>query len=320
MERQQPMSKYMATGILALVILVAALPVYAVLEQVRMDGAQQALRQQFVAEGADMYVTYCARCHGAGGEGIGPMPALNNPALAQADRDILYATIAHAPHGTAMSAWHVDEGGALSSYQVEGLVTLITNGVWERAEMLSAERGFVVPTPAAPEVQLATMEATGEDPHECQACHEEPDVHANRFGLNCSRCHTLDAWKPAYLTRHTFYLDHGGEGKLACQTCHADSYATNTCYGCHDHEPGDMEVAHAQEEIYEFDDCAECHPTGQEDEAARLGYGLSGQASNAVDDGRGGGGEPAGVLPGGGEQAAGGEAGQASGNRQGGGK
>jgi mono/diheme cytochrome c family protein len=275
------MKRYNAIGLVALLVLIAAFPLYAYLEPGRMDDAQAVLRQEFVAEGATIYVENCAACHGAEGEGLGAMPALNNPALASADHDLLYATIAHSPHGTIMSAWHTDEGGRLNSLQVESLVALIMNGGWSGARDLAVARGFSSPTPVAPEVELAMMESGEGDPHECQACHEEPAVHAERFGLNCSRCHTLQAWKPALLTRHTFFLDHGDEGRVACQTCHTENYAQNTCYGCHDHEPEQMETAHLQEEITEMDSCTECHPTGQEGEAARLGYGLSGQAHAA---------------------------------------
>jgi mono/diheme cytochrome c family protein len=273
------MNKYTAIGLFALLIIIAALPVYTYLEPYRMHQAQDGLRQRFVAEGATMYVENCAHCHGPTGEGLGAMPALNRPSLATADPEVLYDTIAHSPHGTAMSAWHVDEGGGLNSYQVEGLVTLITGADWTHVAKLAAAKKIAVPTPPPPEVQLATMDATGDDPHECRACHEEPDIHANRFGLNCSRCHTLDAWKPALLTRHVFLLDHGGEGSQACQKCHTETYAENTCYGCHDHVPDEMEVVHAAEEITDLDPCVECHPTGVELEAAMLGYGLSGQAA-----------------------------------------
>jgi hypothetical protein len=215
------------------------------------------------------------------------MPALNNPALAAADRDVLYATIAHAPHGSVMSTWHVDDGGGLNGYQVESLVTLIRNGDWSRVDQLAMARGYEPPEPAVPEVELATMDATGEDPHECRACHEEPEVHAERFGLNCSRCHTLQAWKPALLTRHAFFLDHGGDGKVACQTCHTETYAENTCYECHDHEPGQMRVVHVEEEaISEYENCVQCHPTGVEGEAASLGYGRTGQAMRENPSGR----------------------------------
>jgi hypothetical protein len=139
-----------------------------------------------------------------------------------------------------------------------------------------------------------------EDPHECRACHEEPEVHAERFGFNCSRCHTLDAWKPALLLRHTFALDHGDKGQVACQTCHTTTYFENTCYGCHDHEVADMKAVHEAEGISELEPCSECHPTGVSGEAERLGYGLGGRTSAIEAPGPNADGE----LPGGGAEIA----------------
>ena len=295
------MNKYTITSLLALLIVVAALPVYALYESGRMDGAQVALSERYVAEGADMYVENCATCHGSDGLGIGAMPALNNPSLAKADRGVLYDTIAHSPHGTAMSAWHVDDGGGLNSFQVEGLVTLIMSADWTEVSRLATVKGFREPALADPRAELATMEAGGQDdPHECRACHEDPEVHAERFGLNCSRCHTLEAWKPALLLRHTFALDHGEKGQVACQTCHTTTYFENTCYGCHDHEPTDMKAVHEAEGIYEMDKCGECHPTGASGEAERLGYGLGGQTGSIEAPGL----KLDGQLPGGGAEVA----------------
>jgi mono/diheme cytochrome c family protein len=256
---------------------VIALPVYALLEPARLASAQGQLQARFTADGASMYLDNCAVCHGPGGEGIGSMPALNQLGTGGASRDTLYNIVAHSPHGTVMAAWHVEDGGILNHYQVESLITLIMDGDWARVDELAEGRGLQAPEITSPEEELATMEGTSEDPHECRACHEEPDVHADRFGLNCSRCHTLQAWKPALLTRHTFFLDHGDEGKVSCQTCHTESYAANTCYGCHDHVAADMAAVHLAEGIQELEPCATCHPTGVAGEAASLGYGLSGQ-------------------------------------------
>ena len=43
-----------------------------------------------------------------------------------------------------------------------------------------------------------------DDPHQCLDCHEEPDIHAELFGINCARCHNTATWKPAVLTKHVF--------------------------------------------------------------------------------------------------------------------
>jgi hypothetical protein len=102
---------------------------------------------------------------------------------------------------------------------------------------------------------------------DCTACHEEPDVHAGQFGVDCARCHMATAWTPAELTQHTFFLDHGSGDMLDCEWCHVETYAVYTCYECHDHDPVGMREVHVAEGILEFEACAECHPTGQPGEA-----------------------------------------------------
>jgi hypothetical protein len=101
----------------------------------------------------------------------------------------------------------------------------------------------------------------------CVVCHQDPAVHAGQFGLDCVRCHTAFAWTPAQLTQHTFLLDHGDEGEVACETCHVGTYAQYTCYQCHDHDRGEMQTVHLEQGIAKFDECIECHPTGRAGEA-----------------------------------------------------
>jgi hypothetical protein len=104
-------------------------------------------------------------------------------------------------------------------------------------------------------------------PQECAACHQEPAIHAGVFGMNCAACHTTTAWAPAFLTRHTFPLDHGEQGEIACATCHSASYAVYTCYGCHAHDPAETRTKHAEKDIVgdQLANCAACHPTGREE-------------------------------------------------------
>lgn len=291
------MNRYDAIALVALLLLVALLPFYGMREAGRMELAQAELRGQYVADGALMFAENCVECHGLDGAGIGAMPGLNSPALSLVDSGQLYRTIAHSPHGTTMAAWHLEEGGTLTDYQVQGLVALIQNADWSRVSVVAEEKGIVAPTPApsvpqaAVDLGLLTAERSGlapeeidpgvqaallvdvpaEDPHTCSACHEEPEVHAGRFGLQCARCHALAAWQPALLTRHPFELDHGGEGQNECETCHVDAYVEQTCYGCHDeHQADEMEEFHVAEGIVDFEICADCHPTGRSGEAERM--------------------------------------------------
>ena len=99
------MNRYNLISIAALLVLVIAIPWYALQEGERMQDAQELLQQQYVVEASDVYVDNCAVCHGSNGEGVGVMPPLNNPALAEADAGMLFDTISRAAHGTSMASW-----------------------------------------------------------------------------------------------------------------------------------------------------------------------------------------------------------------------
>jgi hypothetical protein len=105
-------------------------------------------------------------------------------------------------------------------------------------------------------------------PTACSDCHAEPDIHAGYFGLHCENCHTSAAWAPAKMQSHTFPLTHGDQGMVRCDVCHTVRYTEYTCYGCHEHQPGETLEEHQDEGIYgaRLEDCVHCHPTGSEHE------------------------------------------------------
>ncbi len=178
-------TKYTLTVFIGLLILVVALPVYALQEPQRMENAQQDLRQRFVADGAVMYVDNCALCHDVSGEGIGANPALNTDAIRNADYDFLYKTIARGRYGTAMTAWHEEDGGPFNSYQVEELVAFLRYVDWGQVAEIAAQQGVIPPAMPVPEVGddlLAQVTALGPD----------GEVWANgltTYAQNCTTCH-----------------------------------------------------------------------------------------------------------------------------------
>jgi hypothetical protein len=101
-------------------------------------------------------------------------------------------------------------------------------------------------------------------PSACLDCHIEPDIHAGYFGLQCENCHSTIAWAPAKMQSHTFPMDHGEGGLIYCETCHTTRYTEYTCYGCHEHQPGDILNKHREEGISQVElvDCMACHPDG----------------------------------------------------------
>lgn len=102
-------------------------------------------------------------------------------------------------------------------------------------------------------------------PSECSACHAEPEIHAGSFGLNCTYCHVTDAWLPASLNFHTFPLDHGDEGEIACETCHITTYAEFTCESCHDSSELEFIQTHKEKDVSDIElaNCIECHWDGE---------------------------------------------------------
>ncbi|MBV6399725.1 MAG: hypothetical protein CNIPEHKO_00002 [Anaerolineales bacterium] len=104
-------------------------------------------------------------------------------------------------------------------------------------------------------------------PSACVACHADPVFHLGLFGTDCAACHTTTAWKPAtFNEQHSFPLDHGEGGAVSCATCHPSAFTTYTCYGCHEHNESEIRSKHIEEGISDFQNCMECHPTGQEHE------------------------------------------------------
>ncbi len=103
-------------------------------------------------------------------------------------------------------------------------------------------------------------------PKECSDCHAEPEIHAGSFGLNCAACHSTTAWQPATLQEHTFPLDHGDEGEIACETCHTNTYTQYTCESCHDSSDPEFIEEHEEENLSRdrLINCVECHADGEE--------------------------------------------------------
>lgn len=99
----------------------------------------------------------------------------------------------------------------------------------------------------------------------CEACHRTPKdtLHRNIDG-GCAKCHTTERWSPATFDHGRYFvLDRDHNAK--CSTCHAGSnFARYTCYGCHEHSRAGIWAEHAEEGIRDFDNCVECHRSGDE--------------------------------------------------------
>ncbi len=106
---------------------------------------------------------------------------------------------------------------------------------------------------------------------QCDSCHSNPldKLHRQVKG-NCGQCHTYDAWSPATYD-HNKYFRFDRDHTTECRTCHRDDdYSNYTCYGCHEHSRSKIREEHVEEGIREYENCVECHRSGDEDEAERI--------------------------------------------------
>jgi hypothetical protein len=102
---------------------------------------------------------------------------------------------------------------------------------------------------------------------QCQDCHKSPadSLHQQITG-NCSQCHSQEKWVPATFD-HDKYFELDRDHNVLCVTCHVrNDYKRYTCYGCHDHTPGNIRSKHIEEGIREYNNCVECHRNANEDD------------------------------------------------------
>ncbi len=103
---------------------------------------------------------------------------------------------------------------------------------------------------------------------QCEGCHANPgDSLHRKIEGNCKECHSIEAWKPATFN-HDDYFRFDRHHEADCKTCHMDNdYGSYTCYGCHEHSRSKIREEHYEEGIYNYENCVECHRSGDEDEA-----------------------------------------------------
>lgn len=105
----------------------------------------------------------------------------------------------------------------------------------------------------------------------CDSCHVNPgdSLHVNLKG-SCAQCHTQEAWRPATFD-HAEYFRFDRHHPAECETCHVEGdYRRYTCYGCHEHSRSKIREEHVEEGIRDYENCVECHRSGDEDEAERV--------------------------------------------------
>ena len=107
-----------------------------------------------------------------------------------------------------------------------------------------------------------------DDVTNCDSCHKKPEDSLHiKLATTCSQCHETEKWKPASFD-HKDYFRFDRRHPANCEDCHdAGNYQQYTCYNCHEHSPSNIRSEHYEEGIFRYEDCAECHPSGNEHDA-----------------------------------------------------
>lgn len=170
-------------------------------EPARQTTALTAYRQRAASQAVEHYVQQCVNCHGLAGEGIDVAPALSADSIRGKDPVLLFRSIARGHRGTEMTAFGIDEGGNLSNPQIDSLVVLIKEGVWETVAARSAALNIAAtwsPTPppaSTPGAALANLPtpAGGAAPIALQLPAEADPAYVqfaiDTYGAKCSECH-----------------------------------------------------------------------------------------------------------------------------------
>jgi len=137
--------------------------------------------REFSTDGATLYGTFCASCHGQSGEGIRypgltAYPAVGNrDFLAVAPDELLIATVTHGRPGRAMPAWGEAAGGLRPAEILSVVKYLRTMGGVPKAEPDPRPARWVKADPAAGEKLYAAN---------CATCHGSNGQGAEGLSLN----------------------------------------------------------------------------------------------------------------------------------------
>ncbi|GAB4460233.1 MAG: hypothetical protein Kow0070_16160 [Anaerolineales bacterium] len=174
-------------GLGALLLIVSALGYYILNEPNRILNSQNKVIAAQLDNAMTLYAENCSVCHGLNGEGIGATPPLDSAALRTMPYDDLYKTIARGRYQTAMPAWALEDGGPLSDYQIDELVTLILYGDWTETGNRTVNLGFapLIPFTTDPDPVLLAEIANLPDGSTLQTA-------VKLFAANCVACHGAD--------------------------------------------------------------------------------------------------------------------------------
>jgi mono/diheme cytochrome c family protein len=129
-ELRRSLGAWQTAGVVVLLLLVIAFPLYKAVESTRRADALASERAALIASGRQLWSLNCTSCHGMNGEGV-DAPALNSQQfLSGVTDEQMHGIIAGGVPGTEMPAWWNEYGGPLTDEQIAAVVAYVRS--WQK--------------------------------------------------------------------------------------------------------------------------------------------------------------------------------------------
>ncbi len=209
----------LGTGVILLVIITVALPLYWILEPNRQAGAQTAMDEQFIEWGSRLFAPTadggfnCAGCHGgmsgAGGEApynltdpaTGEVTAVNwkapalNTIMYKFSEDEVEFILVYGRPFSPMSPWGTEGGGPMNDQQIDTLVSYLWSIQIPREDCgpgeddpLSCATGHL-PSDIQGDIDTAAMQGVADGTYESYG-EALFNLELASGAYSCARCHT----------------------------------------------------------------------------------------------------------------------------------
>jgi ubiquinol-cytochrome c reductase cytochrome c subunit len=123
---EESTNKWMQWGLVLMVIMVLAFPLYRIIEPNRRADAAEGRVIELAAQGEELFALTCSGCHGAEGRGGATAPTLNSKEFLQSAVDLqIESLIATGVPGSQMSPYSLDFGGPFTQEQIVALTTYL---------------------------------------------------------------------------------------------------------------------------------------------------------------------------------------------------
>lgn len=127
---RRSLTRWQSAGVLVLLLLVIAFPLYKVVESSRRTEALKSYETALVTSGRQLFGLNCASCHGVSGQGV-DAPALDSQQfLGSVTDEQMHGIIAGGIPGTPMPAWWNEYGGPLTDQQIAAVVAFVRS--WQK--------------------------------------------------------------------------------------------------------------------------------------------------------------------------------------------